>query len=340
MRILSIKKRKFLTTKLLSKKEKVKAMGEEALTAMDEETFTLEEQSQFLQDSLHAGVEDEEEESTFWAEDRKDNEEVEGGEVPPDPQKDFIGYIQWLGKELQAKRDSQTHGEGRRKAGGFEAGRGEGGRKGIGKREAKELEAGGKEAGEVKAEEVEVGKKEIGEVVVGGKDVGAKDVGANASLQEAEQLRSFFHQSSAAIKQKHHDFDQAANFVYDMRATQLAACAALYPEMADPKVVEAIIGDELKTILRDCAHKNQNPAEVIYTIAQKIGYTAPQTETIDTLQAKHNSARTLAAYNGLSPSGPISLEMLDKMSEAEFSVWIDDPKNKTTFNRLMGGVDI
>ncbi|KEG20326.1 hypothetical protein [Bartonella bacilliformis] len=309
-------------------------MDEEALTAMDEGTFTLEEQSQFLQDSLHTGVEDEEE-STFWAEDRKDNEGVEGGEAPPDPQKDFIGYIQWLGKELQAKRNSQLYGEGRRKAGGFEAGRGEVGGKGIGTREVKELEAGRKEAGEVAAEEVEVSKKEIGKVVVGG-----KDVGANASLQEAEQLRSFFHQSSAAIKQKHHDFDQAANFVYDMRATQLAACAALYPEMADPKVVEAIISDELKTILRDCAHKNQNPAEVIYTIAQKIGYTTPQTETIDTLQAKHNSARTLAAYNGLGPRGPISLEMLDKMSEAEFSVWIDDPKNKTTFNRLMGGVDI
>ncbi|ATP12830.1 hypothetical protein [Bartonella henselae] len=52
---------------------------------------------------------------------------------------------------------------------------------------------------------------------------------------------------------------------------------------------------------------------------------------------RQNSARTLAAYNGLTPNGPISLNMLDKMSEAEFSHWVADPKNKAAFNRLMGG---
>ncbi|GAA5108581.1 hypothetical protein [Bartonella jaculi] len=204
----------------------------------------------------------------------KDIQGADGGDAPPDPQKDFMGYMQWLGKTLH--KQGLLH--------------------------AKQQ--------------------------------------PDAPVREAEQLYSFYQQSVSAVKQKHHDFDQAADFIYDTRAKQLAACAALYPEMADPKVVDEVIGNELKQILRDCAKKNQNPAEVIYMIAQKIGYTSSQSNTVENLQERHNSARTLAAYNGLTPGGPISLDMLDKMSEAEFSSWVNDPKNKAAFNRLMGGGDL
>ncbi|MDD9330119.1 MAG: hypothetical protein PV353_06885, partial [Bartonella sp.] len=162
----------------------------------------------------------------------------------------------------------------------------------------------------------------------------------------------------------HSDFNQAADFVYEMRAKQLAACASLYPELTDPKVIDAMIGDELKKIVQDCHEKNKNPAEMIYTIAQTIGYTTPQnhkgeiiqddqrrsiqgTKEIKSLQEsvwgekafqeRQNSARTLVASNGLSANGPISLDLLDKMSEGEFNVWIDNPKNKAAFNHLMSG---
>ncbi|EJF76805.1 Uncharacterised protein [Candidatus Bartonella washoeensis] len=204
-------------------------------------------------------------------------QEIEGSagdDAPPDPQKDFMGYMQWLGKTLHQQgllQDKQQY---------------------------------------------------------------------NSAVPEAQQLYSFYQKSVSAVKQKHHDFDQAADFIYDMRAQQLAAVASLYPEMADPKVIDEVIGNELKQMLRDCAQKNQNPAEVIYEIAQKIGYTSPQSSTVENLQERHHSARTLAAYNGLTPGGPISLDMLDKMSEAEFSTWIIDPKNKAAFNRLMGGGDL
>ncbi|WP_183229273.1 hypothetical protein, partial [Bartonella callosciuri] len=116
------------------------------------------------------------------------------GEAPPDPQKDFMGYMQWLGKTLhkQGLLHSQQQ--------------------------------------------------------------------LNSAVHEAEQLHTFYQQSVATVKQKHQDFDQAADFIYDMRAKQLAACASLYPEMADPKVIDEVIGSELKQILRDCALKNQNPA--------------------------------------------------------------------------------
>ncbi|EJF98050.1 hypothetical protein MEI_00972 [Bartonella vinsonii subsp. arupensis Pm136co] len=205
------------------------------------------------------------------------------GDAPPDPQKDFMGYMQWLGKTLHQQ----------------------------GLLHAKQ-----------------------------------------ATIPEAEQLQNFFQQSVASVKQKYHDFDQAADFIYETRAKQLAAFASLYPEMADPKAIDEVIGNELKQILRDCARKNQNPAEMLYTLAQKNGYTNVSNPMGGTnyregmkyggenLQERQNSARTLAAYNGLTPSGPISLEMLDKMTEAEFSTWVSDPKNKAAFNRLMGGGDL
>ncbi|WP_413154419.1 hypothetical protein [Bartonella sp. cb54] len=194
-----------------------------------------------------------------------------GENVPPDPQKDFMGYMQWLGKTLH--QQGLLH----------------------------------------------------------------KKQQAESTVPEAEKLHSLYQQSVAAVKQKHHDFDQAADFIYDMRAKQLAALSSLYPEMADPNVIDTVIGNEVKKILQECVRKNHNPAEVIYSIAKNVGYKTSQSHRAENLQDTHNSARTLAAYNGLTSSGPVSLEMIDKMSEAEFSVWISDPKNKTAFNSLMRG---
>ncbi|CAF26573.1 hypothetical protein [Bartonella quintana] len=264
---------------------------------MDQEHLTPAEQNQLKQDFLSTTQEEEDckfaqGEKTLGANfegrqqiDQQQPAQPESGqsqdvqkvleaEAPPDPQKDFMGYMQWLGKTLHQQGLLHT-------------------------------------------------KQQV-----------------TSKVPEAEQLHAFYQQSVGAVKQKHHDFDQAADFIYETRARQLAACATLYPEMADPKVVDAVIGHELKQILQVCAQKNQNPAEVIYDIAKKIGYTNAPNNISENFQERHNSARTLAAYNGLAPNGPISLDMLDKMSEAEFSTWITDPKNKAAFNRLMGGGEL
>ncbi|WP_208436196.1 hypothetical protein [Bartonella phoceensis] len=262
---------------------------------MDQEHLTPAEQNQLKQGFLAGAVQEEESEIGVGEKTKTLEENFQGsqnrhqqqqslqesaqaqdvhktldGDRPPDPKKDFMGYMQWLGKALQKQE-------------------------------------------ELRSEQ------------------------APSCVSEAEQLHAFYQRSVIAVKQKHHDFDQAADFIYDTRARQLAAYASLYPEMADPNVVDAVIGNELKQILRDCAKKNQNPAEILYTIAQKIGYTNSQKNMGENLQERQNSARTLAAYNGLTANGPISLDMLDKMSEAEFSNWVSDPKNKAAFNRLMGG---
>ncbi|EJF91324.1 hypothetical protein [Bartonella melophagi] len=264
---------------------------------MDEEILTPEEQNQLVQDPLQenreGGAIEENENIPFDDNSQKGKVSQEalglqGGEVQPDPNADFMGYVQWLGKKTQTQQ------------------------------------------GQIQQELVQ-----------------AQDDKNTSVPSEAEQLRSFFNQSVATIKREHHDFDQAADFVYDMRAKQLASCASLYPERANPKVIDALIGNELKQILRDCAQNKQNPAQVIYSIAHNMGYTNKQGNTVASMQnvvehvqERQNSARTLSAYNGLNPKGPMSLEMLDKMSEAEFSTWIDDPNNKAAFNRLMGDVDL
>ncbi|EJF79942.1 hypothetical protein [Bartonella doshiae] len=265
---------------------------------MDQEHLTSAEQNQLRQDFLStiheeenresAGIQSEkplEENGNGYQEIQKESAQAQNAvktaekEGPPDPQKDFMGYMQWLGKMQHQQEVLQTKQQ------------------------------------------------------------------PSSTLPEADQLYNFYQESVSHVKQKHHDFDKAADFVYETRAKQLAALTSLYPEMNDPKVIDAVIGNELKQILYECVQKKQNPAEVLYSMAQKIGYTsAPNgsapNENVENLQERHNSARTLAAYNGLTPSGPISLDMLDKMSEAEFSIWITDPKNKAAFNRLMGGAEL
>ncbi|AQX21859.1 hypothetical protein Bcsk_012490 [Bartonella sp. CDC_skunk] len=286
---------------------------------MNEETLTLEEQHawethslQETSDSLEGNSgreeggnvlaeEDDENETVSLEQENEGDQSEEPMQAPPDPQKDFMGYLQWLGQMLQNKQQTS---------------------------------------------EVQ--------------QTASQGQGAS----EAERLQSFFHQSVETVKKVHSDFNQAADFVYEMRAKQLAACASLYPELADPNVIDAMIGDELKKIVQDCREKNKNPAEMIYTIAQTIGYTTPQnhkgeilqnyqgqslqgmkeTKSLQesvweekALQERQNSARTLVASNGLSSNGPISLDLLDKMSEGEFNVWIDNPKNKAAFNHLMSG---
>ncbi|WP_332065715.1 hypothetical protein [Bartonella sp. CB189] len=164
-----------------------------------------------------------------------------------------------------------------------------------------------------------------------------EDVKKENNSNEEQKLYSFYQSAVSDIKQKYNDFDQAADFIYDMRAKQLAAFSSIYPEMENPKVVDTIIGNELNQMLKQCEQKNQNPAEIIYNIAQNIGYQKQKNDNNKNINKKYDAARTLAAYNGLAPSEAISLDMINKMSEQEFCNWVSDHKNKNAFNNLMRG---
>ncbi|WP_375614232.1 hypothetical protein, partial [Bartonella sp. AC151YNML] len=114
-------------------------------------------------------------------------------------------------------------------------------------------------------------------------------------------LNQFLESSVTSIKDKYSDFDAAADFLYETRAKQLSAWSSVYPTYAQKSTIDAIIGDELRTIVATCAQKGVNPAEELYRIAQNLGYQNQAVQAnnqVAALQSRQNSARTLTASGG------------------------------------------
>ncbi|WP_375663777.1 hypothetical protein [Bartonella sp. CL63NXGY] len=152
-------------------------------------------------------------------------------------------------------------------------------------------------------------------------------------------LNQFLESSVTSIKDKYSDFDAAADFLYETRAKQLSAWSSVYPTYAQRSTIDAIIGDELRTIVATCAQKGVNPAEELYRIAQNLGYQNQGVQAnnqVAELQSRQNSARTLTASGGGSMTGPMTKETLANMSEKEFNAWISNPKNEARFYEIMG----
>ncbi|MBX4335603.1 hypothetical protein [Bartonella raoultii] len=152
-------------------------------------------------------------------------------------------------------------------------------------------------------------------------------------------LNQFLESSVTSVKDKYSDFDAAADFLYETRAKQLNAWSSIYPTYAQKSTIDAIIGDELRTIVATCAQKGVNPAEELYRIAQNLGYQKQAVQANDqiaALQNRQNSARTLTGSGGGGRVGPMTKEVLANMSEKEFDAWISNPKNEARFYEIMG----
>ncbi|WP_375666671.1 hypothetical protein [Bartonella sp. TT121SHDZB] len=155
-------------------------------------------------------------------------------------------------------------------------------------------------------------------------------------------LNQFLESSVTSIKDKYSDFDAAADFLYETRAKQLSAWSSVYPDYAQRSTIDAIIGDELRTIVSTCAQKGVNPAEELYRIAQNLGYQnqgVQGSNQVAALQSRQNSARTLTASGGGGSTGPITLKTISDMSDKEFQVWYSNPKNQTLIRKLSGADD-
>ncbi|WP_375612662.1 hypothetical protein, partial [Bartonella sp. AA9NXGY] len=122
-----------------------------------------------------------------------------------------------------------------------------------------------------------------------------------------DHLNQFLESSVTSIKDKYSDFDAAADYLYETRAKQLNAWSSVYPNYAQKSTIDAIIGDELRTIVATCAQKGVNPAEELYRIAQNLGYQNQAVQVnnqVAALQSRQNSARTLTASGGGGSVGP------------------------------------
>ncbi|WP_019224132.1 hypothetical protein [Bartonella rattaustraliani] len=152
-------------------------------------------------------------------------------------------------------------------------------------------------------------------------------------------LNQFLESSVKAIQGKYSDFDAAADFLYNTRATQLSAWSTIYPAYAHRETIDGIIGDELRTVVANCAEKGVNPAEEIYRLAQNLGYQAKGVQAnhqLAALENRQNSSKTLTASGGTGSGGSMTKETIANMSEREFNAWISNPKNEAVFNELMG----
>ncbi|MDH7790723.1 hypothetical protein [Ochrobactrum sp. AN78] len=145
------------------------------------------------------------------------------------------------------------------------------------------------------------------------------------------------------------DFDQATQFLSDMREKQLEALAVVNPQFGDVRGRVAQINVELKDIVRQAGQLGRDPAELIYQMAQSFGYAphaAPsdpqniQQQTLDKVAAldeAQRASRTLGASSGTNTGDPLTAEAIANMSPTEFTAWMADPKNERLFDKLMGG---
>ncbi|UNF41251.1 hypothetical protein MNL08_04045 [Bartonella krasnovii] len=162
---------------------------------------------------------------------------------------------------------------------------------------------------------------------------------AEEQQQHDMHLNQFFHNSVETVKKKYSDFDAAADFLYQTREQELNSWSGIYPDYANKSTRDAIIGDELRTIVATCAQRNLNPAEELYKIAQNRGYqnqTVQANNQVAALQSRQNSARTLTASGGGGSVGPMTKQTLYDMPEDEFNAWVSIPKNEARFYEIMG----
>lgn len=199
----------------------------------------------------------------------------------PDPETDFIGYVQWMGGELQKHHQQEQN---------------------IARERAQQQQA----------------------------------------VEEVQAIEEYFMTSMAAIRPLTPDFDDAADFLYQKRASELRALAAINPEFNDDNAILGQIGEELRDTILMAMQNGANPAEAIYAYAKCSGYTPKNganynNGNIAHLEAQQSAAKTLTASNGSAIADPVSLDAIDRMSEAEFARWISVPANERAFNLLMQG---
>lgn len=163
------------------------------------------------------------------------------------------------------------------------------------------------------------------------------------------QIWGGWDQSVAQARVAKPDFDQATQFLSNMREKQLEALSVVHPQFGNVRGRVAQINEELKDIIRQAAQVGRDPADMIYQMAQGFGYASNATPPADTntvqqqtldkiaaLDEAQNASRTLGSSSGTNTGDPLTAEAIANMSPAEFEAWMKDPKNERLFDKLMG----
>lgn len=164
------------------------------------------------------------------------------------------------------------------------------------------------------------------------------------ATQQEQAIWSEWDSSVTQVKASIADFDDATGFLANLRDNQLKAFASVDPNFGNQQTRVAQINAELRQIILQAKQSGQDPAAVVYQLAQGYGYTNakqpnPQQETIDKINMideAQRGSKTLAASNGTNTGDPLSAEAIAAMPAKEFDAWLKDPANERRFNALMG----
>jgi len=158
---------------------------------------------------------------------------------------------------------------------------------------------------------------------------------------EENHLWQAWQQSCAASKAELPDFDGALAFLAKTRERQLAALGTIDERFQDESNRTRQLQEEWQDLVKTSLEHGENPARVIYQLAQAHGYESRHDGNncviarLKGLDEAQKAARTLAATHGSEAGDPLLLESLANLSEAEFARWYEN--NPDSFRRLFAG---
>jgi len=145
--------------------------------------------------------------------------------------------------------------------------------------------------------------------------------------QDVQQFVNTLNGQIAAFKSTHTDYDAAYKHVVDMRMQD-------YRDMGLTDLQgRQMLGNEERTIAMQAMQQGKNPAEVVYKMAQRMGYKAaaatPTATKLDTIRKGQEAAKTVeAGARATAPTGEITRETLENASDAELTKLVSNDWEK------------
>lgn len=113
------------------------------------------------------------------------------------------------------------------------------------------------------------------------------------SLQEATE--DFWNDALEITRKQYDDIDDAVKFLMEHKDKHLQKISFIDKKLNDPEYREEMLKQELNQIIHISALQEKNPAEMVYKLAQVVGY--QNSNAIDK-QTAMERAKTLTASNG------------------------------------------
>lgn len=165
---------------------------------------------------------------------------------------------------------------------------------------------------------------------------------AQERQQAQQQVRTAFghlNQSIEVARQTTPDIDEASNWLYGLRKSQLKA-AGMDDFSAEQHIQQEVYGGIITALQR-----GMDPAAYFYEYAKASGYTRKESsdagkeaaEKIQKIAKAQDASKTIGQTSGKAGGDEITPEALAGMSDSEFSAWIDKPENARKFEQIMGG---